>query len=183
MSDLIKSNKKFIEEMKMTDEKYFEELSKGQSPDYFVLACADSRVSPSVVTNLSLGNLFVHRNVANQVAEDDESFATSLYYALVHLKVKKVIIKGHTNCGGVAAAWDDNQEDGLVNWLSKIKESFPSKEENEHLTSTDLSKLNVLKQVENVKNHPIYKKYGDGVEVVGALFHLENGELEELINE
>ncbi|WP_233144152.1 carbonic anhydrase [Lottiidibacillus patelloidae] len=131
---------------------------------------------------MSLGNLFVHRNVANQVSQDDESFATGLYYALVHLKVKKVIIKGHTNCGGVAAAWDNNDEEELVHWLSKVKESFAKKEGNEHLTSEELSKLNVLKQVENVKNHPIYKKYGQGVDVVGYLFHLESGELEELVS-
>jgi carbonic anhydrase len=182
MSDITKSNKTFIDEMKKADPHYFEELSKGQSPDYFVLACSDSRVSPSVVTKMSLGNLFVHRNVANQVAEDDESFATGLYYALAHLKVKKVIIKGHTNCGGVAAAWDNNEEEGLVHWLSKIKESFPNKEENENLSLTELSKLNILKQVENVKNHPIYKKYGQGVEVEGHLFHLESGEIEKVTN-
>jgi carbonic anhydrase len=182
MSNLLKNNKDFIEEMKQSDAQYFDELSKGQSPDYFLLSCADSRVSPSVVTKMPLGSLFVHRNVANQVDVEDDSYATSLYYALVHLKVKQIIIKGHTNCGGVAAAWADNREEGLVNWLSKVKKSFPKKEGNEHLSLTELSKLNVLKQIENVKNHPVYKQYGQDVEVVGYLFHLETGELEKVTN-
>ncbi|GGK12808.1 hypothetical protein GCM10010965_02240 [Caldalkalibacillus thermarum] len=59
---------------------------------------------------MPLGHLFVHRNIANQVHPEDESFSASLYYALKHLKVKKIVIQGHTGCGGLTAAWQNNDE-------------------------------------------------------------------------
>lgn len=178
--ELRKRNEAFIRKIKEQDPFYFDELKKGQTPEFFMLSCSDSRVSPSVITEMPLGNIFIHRNIANQVVTEDESFSASLYYALKHLKVKKIIIKGHTDCGGIKAAWSETADEELEGWISKVRESLPDK--NGLDTSLDeLAKMNVLKQVDHLKNHPIYKAYGDGVEVRGCLFHVESGELERLI--
>ncbi|MBU9722598.1 MULTISPECIES: carbonic anhydrase [Bacillaceae] len=180
MEDMMlkEKNEAFIQNIKKVEPAYFDELKKGQHPEYFVLACSDSRVSPSVITQMPLGKLFVHRNIANQVAEQDESFSASLYYALKHLKVKKIVIQGHTDCGGVKAARNDNDESELRGWLGNIKRSLPEKGNSETCSLEDLTKINVLEQVKHLKEHPIYQEYGEGIEIIGCLFHVETGLIE-----
>jgi len=181
--ELRKKNEEFIQKIKERDPTFFDELKKGQTPEFFVLSCSDSRVSPSVITQMPLGQMFVHRNIANQVVTEDESFSASLYYALKHLKVKKIVIKGHTDCGGVKAAWLDNGEKELKGWISRVRDSLPKKETMKDTVSLDeLTKLNVLKQVERLLGHPIYKEYGTDIEVVGCLFHVESGQLERVFS-
>ncbi|MGX4670367.1 carbonic anhydrase [Cerasibacillus sp. JNUCC 74] len=101
--NLIKNNEDFIRKMQEEDPDFFRHLQQGQHPEFFVLACSDSRVSPSAISQMKLGNMFIHRNIANQVSNNDDSFSAGLYYALVHLKVSHIIIKGHTECGGIHA--------------------------------------------------------------------------------
>ncbi|WP_082235313.1 carbonic anhydrase [Halobacillus massiliensis] len=177
---LVKGNQSFTSKILEQDPIFFENLKTGQSPEYFVISCSDSRVSPSVISESPLGTMFVHRNIANQVRENDESLTSSLYYALAHLKVKKVIIKGHTECGGVAAAKAGNEEPYLKSWIGGIKEGFTNQG---HSTEDDLNELvkaNVKAQVEQMRQHPVYKEYGKDTEVEGYLFHLGSGKLEKL---
>jgi len=129
---------------------------------------------------MPLGHMFVHRNIANQVTTEDESFSASLYYAIEKLKVKKIIIKGHTDCGGVKAAWSDHDQEEMKGWISKVRKSLPNKITAKDITLDELTKINVLKQVENLKQHPIYKLYGQNVDVIGCLFHVESGELKRI---
>lgn len=182
-SELKKLNEEFIQKIKKQNPSYFDELKKGQSPEYFLLSCSDSRVSPSIITQMPLGQLFVHRNIANQVVKEDESFSASLYFALQHLGVKQLIIKGHTGCGGVKAAWEDNEEPELHKWLAHIRKGLPEKKAGENPDLDELAKINVLKQVEKLLAHPIYQKYGQETEVTGFLFHVESGELEQVYPE
>jgi carbonic anhydrase len=178
--ELRRKNEAFIRKIKEQDPFYFDELKKGQAPEFFVLSCSDSRVSPSVITEMPLGNMFIHRNIANQVVAEDESFSASLYYALKYLKVKKIIIKGHTDCGGIKAAWSETADEELQGWISNVRKNLLEKTEVE-TSINELAKMNVIKQVEHLKNHPIYQSYGNDVEVRGCLFHVESGELERLI--
>lgn len=178
--ELRKRNEAFIQKVRKEDPFYFDELKKGQTPEFFMLSCSDSRVSPSVITQMPLGNIFVHRNIANQVDTEDESFSASLYYALKYLKVKKIIIKGHTDCGGIEAAWSETADEELQGWVSKIRSSLPDKSTVDTVSTDELAKINVLKQVEHLKSHPVYQTYGKEVEVRGCLFHVESGELERL---
>lgn len=172
---LKKQNEAFVKKMLQGGSHYFETLIQGQAPEFFVLSCSDSRVSPSVITQMPLGHLFVHRNIANQVHPEDESFSASLYYALKHLKVKKIVIQGHTGCGGVTAAWQNNDEPQWQKWLNHIRAGLPKDGE---YSIDELAKINVLQQVEELKRHPVYQQYGEGVEIIPCLFHLETGELE-----
>ncbi|WP_416151659.1 carbonic anhydrase [Salipaludibacillus sp. HK11] len=177
-SELRKKNEEFIWKMEEEDPSFFNELKKGQSPEFFVLSCSDSRVSPSVITQMPLGRMFVHRNIANQVTTEDESFSASLYYALKHLKVKTIVIKGQTDCGGIKAAWSDNDEEELKGWLAKIRKNLPDRSNIEDVSMDDLARINVLKQVEHLQYHPVYKEFGKNVDVFGCLFYVESGELE-----
>jgi len=81
---------------------------KGQNPKILIIACSDSRVSPSVVFNTPPGAIFVARNIANIVpphAPDGRprSIGAAVEYAIKVLNVSDIIVKGHAHCGGVKA--------------------------------------------------------------------------------
>lgn len=78
-----------------------QKLVAGQHPDAIVLACADSRVSPELIFDQGLGELFVVR-VAGNVA--DPAALGSIEYAIEHLHCGVLIVIGHDKCGAVAAA-------------------------------------------------------------------------------
>lgn len=175
--DLIQRNEAFVEG---ADPQYFEELSQGQQPHCLMLACSDSRVAPSVITQAPLGTMFVHRNIANQVLAGDVSFEASLWYALTRLKVRRIVIKGHTGCGGIAAAREGEAPPVLEGWLKHIRAGLP---EDPAAPPNDLARQNVLEQVRRLKAHPIYQTHGQEVSIEGYLLHLETGLLEHLVTE
>ncbi len=63
ISELIKGNRAWAEQIKKTNPELFETLSKGQSPEYLWIGCSDSRVPANQVCGLIPGEVFVHRNV------------------------------------------------------------------------------------------------------------------------
>jgi len=77
------------------------ELAKGQTPFAIILTCADSRVSPEVVFDQGLGDLFVLRNAGNVL--DDHTIG-SMEYAVEHLHTQLIVVMGHEKCGAVSAA-------------------------------------------------------------------------------
>jgi carbonic anhydrase len=76
------------------------EISKGQAPFAIVLTCADSRVSPEVVFDQGLGDLFVLRNAGNIL---DDHMIGSIEYAVEHLHAPLIVVMGHSACGAVSA--------------------------------------------------------------------------------
>lgn len=90
-------------------------LTKGQHPSAVIVACSDSRVSPELIFNSTLGELFVLRT-AGEVAGDFE--LGSIEYAVEHLDAKLVVVLGHTSCGAVSAACaDDGHAEGHIHNL------------------------------------------------------------------
>ena len=83
----------------------------GQPPLVAILTCADSRIDPARIFGLSLGQAFVVRNAGNSVA--DLAALGSLEYAVSKLKVKALLVMGHTDCGAVAASYEIDQNPNL----------------------------------------------------------------------
>jgi carbonic anhydrase len=77
------------------------QLAEGQHPFAIVLACADSRLSPEIIFDEGLGDLFVIRNAGNLL---DDHVIASIEYAVEHLHVPLIVVLGHTKCGAVTAA-------------------------------------------------------------------------------
>jgi carbonic anhydrase len=101
---------------------------QGQKPEIMVVACCDSRVDPALILQCDPGDLFVVRNVANIVPpyENDNSHhgtSAALEFATCFLKVKHIILLGHSQCGGIAARLenDSSKNDFITNWVSIIK--------------------------------------------------------------
>lgn len=100
----------------------------GQKPQIMVVACCDSRVDPALILQCDPGDLFVVRNVANIVPpyENDAGHhgtSAALEFAVCFLKVKHLILLGHSQCGGIEALIHNSAvpNDFITNWVSLIK--------------------------------------------------------------
>lgn len=100
----------------------------GQQPAVMVVACCDSRVDPALILQCDPGDLFVVRNVANIVPpyEKDEAHhgtSAALEFGITALKVRHLILLGHSQCGGIQALFDtdSHHNDFISNWVSLIK--------------------------------------------------------------
>lgn len=110
----------------------------GQEPEVMVVACCDSRVDPSLILQSDPGDLFIVRNVANIVPpyeSDDSHHGTSaaLEFGICYLKVKHLIILGHSQCGGIDALLHSSklkQNDFITRWVSLIDTKSSTKDVN-----------------------------------------------------
>jgi len=107
--------------MVQNDSEYFKRLVNIQTPEYLWIGCADSRVPANEIIGLQPGEVFVHRNIANQAPPSDISCLAVIQYAVQALKVKDIMVVGHYNCGGVKAAFKKHDHGPLECWLSHLR--------------------------------------------------------------
>lgn len=185
---VFKNNEKWIAQKLSVDANYFENLSKGQSPDILYIGCSDSRVTAEDLMGVEPGEVFVHRNIANMVISIDLNVMSVLNYSVRHLKVNHVVVCGHYFCGGVKAAMQ-SQDMGILNpWLRNIRDVYRlHKEElnsitDENLRYNRLVELNVQEQCVNlIKTAAIQEAYKDrGLQVHGWVFDIHSGKLIDL---
>jgi len=186
---LIEGNKAFVKEKTNIHPDYFKELCKSQHPTYFFISCSDSRVPPNELTKTDPGEIFVHRNVANQVKRSDLNCQSALFYAVEALKVSHIIVLGHTHCGGIAAA-AKNQSLGVVDlWLQNVRDIAVSNRaelgliKNEHDFLDKLTELNIKHQALNVcKSAVVQKAWAEGrkLRVSGWMCDIETGYIKDL---
>ncbi|MCB9082432.1 MAG: carbonic anhydrase [Lewinellaceae bacterium] len=165
---------------------YFDQLKAGQKPHALLLGCSDSRVSPSVVMGAELGEVFVHRNIANVVAHSDLNFLSVLQYAIEVLEVREIIVFGHYGCGGIKAAMDDEAFGLIDNWLANIKDvmEFHAKEldaiTDPQLRHDRLVELNVLAQIKNLQQTSVIRKAikkGITIHIHGWIYDFSTGHI------
>ena len=120
-----------------------DELVKGQHPETLVITCSDSRVIPELIFNSSLGDLFVIRTAGNVINEGE---LATVEYAIEHLKVKHIIVLGHTHCGAVHAAIHNEQGRYLGPILNRIKANIGN-----ICDELEASKINAIKEVYYIK--------------------------------
>lgn len=185
---VFKNNEKWIAEKLSVDTNYFENLSKGQSPEILYIGCSDSRVTAEDLMGVQPGEVFVHRNIANMVISIDLNVMSVLNYAVNHLKVNHVVVCGHYFCGGVKAAMQA-QDLGILNpWLRNIRDVYRlhKKELNAILDENDrynrLVELNVQEQCINlIKTAAVQQAYRErNLQVHGWVFDIHSGKLIDL---
>ncbi|MFA5511759.1 MAG: carbonic anhydrase [Candidatus Kapaibacterium sp.] len=186
---LLENNRKWVEDTLQLNPNYFTELAKGQKPEFLWVGCADSRVPANVITGTQSGDIFVHRNIANVVVHTDINCMSVLHYAVDVLKVKHIIVCGHYECGGVAAAMTNHDHGLIINkWLRNIKEVY-NRHSDELEAISDmkqrrdrLTELNVIDSVHNLARTSIVQnawKTHD-VKVHGWVYAVENGIIKDL---
>jgi len=186
---------------------FFVTSAQGQDPKVVWIGCSDSRVPESVITGAAPGDIFVERNIANQLRADDPNSMAVLEYSLKHLQVEHVVVVGHTKCGGVTAALaaaqansnpsltlnNEPASDPLNLWLAPItklalelKPQYSSKSEDDALEF--LIEQNVKRQVDNIAKTAVMKTIwrnemkgsGRKVRVHGWVYDLATGLLKDL---
>lgn len=183
ISKIFENNRAWVTEKLKTNEKYFEDLSKGQNPEILYIGCADSRVTAEDLMGVSPGEAFIHRNIANMVPNTDLSSMSVINYAVTHLKVNHVVVCGHYYCGGVKAAMQ-SADLGILNpWLRNIRDVYRiHRHELDAITDEGkkynrLVELNVQEQCVNViKTSDVQRAYRERkLQVHGWVFDVHSG--------
>jgi carbonic anhydrase len=183
IEQLLRKNREWAGAVHSEDPEFFSRLANQQSPRLLWIGCSDSRVPANQITGLAPGEVFVHRNVANVVAETDFNLLAVLQYAVDVLKVRHIIVCGHYGCGGVRAAVDNFRHGMIDNWLSGIRALRRiHREELDSLpieAATDrLCELNVLAQARHVARTTIVEdawERGQEIAIHSWIYRLDNG--------
>lgn len=189
LSHLLKNNQAWADNYRRRDPDFFQRLAAQQAPDYLWIGCSDARVPANDIVGLQPGELFVHRNIANQVIHTDFNGLSVVQFALDHLKVKHIIVCGHYGCGGVRAALA-HEEMGIVdNWLRHIKDVYARHKAELEALSDDtrrlarLCELNVVAQVENLSKTKVVQRTwrsGRALSIHGWIYGLTDGRIKDL---
>ncbi|OHE06681.1 MAG: carbonic anhydrase [Sulfurimonas sp. RIFOXYD12_FULL_33_39] len=195
--NLMLGNELFQKSYFKAHEKEFLELAeKGQTPKALYIGCSDSRVVPDLMTNSAPGDLFVVRNIGNFVApykpdEDFHSTASAIEYAVSVLKVKNIIVCGHTKCGAIEAIHNKSCSDDPELVHTKTWLTLGDSAKSQALLALGLNadkdilyrlteKLSVISQIENLLTYPSVKTRIDSneISVHGWIYDIESGEIE-----
>src|ERR1700679_3450949 len=172
---------------------HYEELArKGPRPDYLVTACSDSRSDPATIFNAGPGELFVIRNVA-AIVPPFESDAThhgtsaAIAFAVLNLGVRNILVMGHAQCGGIAAALDNRLVAGVPfigHWIELLE---PALEHSAHIRDSEerhmaMERDCIRLSLENLMTFPfVAERVNAGrLALDGARFGIANGRLEVL---
>jgi carbonic anhydrase len=187
---LFENNRALVEQVTRDDPDFFKRKAGKQEPHFLFIGCADSRVPLETLTGVLPGEMFVHRNIANQVMPADLNLLSVLQYAVEVLDVKHVIVCGHHQCGGVKAAMGDANHGLVDHWLAGIRDSLQrhrgelSVYPDEQARFDRLVELNVLRQVFNLARTPIVQnawRRGRRPMLHGMVYDLKDGLLRELV--
>ncbi len=186
---LFENNRRWAEQAVGQNPDFFKRLVPHQAPQYLWIGCSDSRVPANEILGLLPGDLFVHRNVANQVIHTDFNCLAVLQYAVDMLRVRHVIVCGHYDCGGIKAALDLSAHGLIDNWLHSIRQMREKyHRELARFRSLEgrvdrLCEINVREQVQHVADTTIVREAwarGQHLAIHGWIYDVHNGRLKDM---
>lgn len=163
-----------------------EKTAGGQHPFAGVLTCADSRLSPEIIFDQHLGELFVVRNAGNIAEPIGEG---SMEYGVEHLGIRLILVLGHTKCGAVSAVGGSagalpgnlaalqNEMSGLRSWVENNLSKFPD----ETLAIAEAVKVNARRQADALLDEsPVLREAAKSgkLKVVAGVYNLATGAVE-----
>lgn len=186
---LLLANKAWATEMVEEHPEFFTRQVAGQSPDFLWIGCSDSRVSPEQMTMTHPGGMFMHRNIANLVNEDDLNLMSVIQFAVSVLRVSHIIVCGHYGCGGIAASLDGGTSGPVHEWLTNPRATRDL--HHGELASIDahgekvdrLVELNVIDQLERLSRVRIVREAfaaGQPLKLHGWVYDLGDGLIHQL---
>jgi carbonic anhydrase len=164
MKNLLQGYLRFRKDVFPERKDHFHLLAEGQAPEVLFITCADSRIVPDLILQTEPGDLFIARNVGNVVPPFGEmagGISATIEYAIAVLRVKHVIICGHSNCGAVKAVLDKKDTTRLPithKWLRYVEAAWKYREPgdpmgDEKAQHTTLIRANVIAQLTHLKTH------------------------------
>ncbi len=189
LQHLFDSNREWVKEITTSDPDFFKRLAKQQKPEILWIGCSDSRVPANQIINMLPGEVFVHRNIANQVVYGDVNCQSVIQFAVEVLKVKHIIVCGHYGCGGVIASVEQQAEGVMAGWLEHIKSVYDEnqrelvQERDKEKMIDRLCELNVASQVKNLcQAEPVIHAWNTGqpLKVHGWIYNIGDGLLRDL---
>lgn len=185
LTRLLEGNKRFVS---LTPEKYDLDAKRktcaaGQHPSAIVVACSDSRVSPEIIFDQCLGDVFVVRSAGNVL---DPVALGSIEYAAEHLHAPLLILMGHEKCGAVAATLDAKGKparniSAIVNKIMPaVKKAQLQGGTRDEILNTAIKENVFLSYGYLLRKSPVLKHLIEKGElkVVTALYRLESGDVE-----
>lgn len=180
---MLAANAEWAEETTARDPHFFQALAQGQNPLVLWIGCSDSRVPAETITLCQPGDLFVHRNIANLFPPDDDNCSSVLEYAVRVLKVGHVIVCGHYGCGGVRAALlppspelpHVNRRIAPLRALAHAHRDELDAHRSDDARLNRLAELNVLEQVQRLRDTDIVREGQPAPLVHGWIFSLDDG--------
>jgi carbonic anhydrase len=186
---LLANNRAWAARIAQEQPDLFARLAAQQAPEHLWIGCSDSRVPANQIVDLLPGELFVHRNVANLVVENDLNCLSVIQFAVEVLRVRHIIVCGHYGCGGVRAALEDTKLGLIDGWLRHVKDvrtkhaALLAALSDRRQQEDRLSELNVIEQVRHVCQTPIVRDAwtrGQPLYIHGWIYGVHNGLLRDL---
>jgi carbonic anhydrase len=192
IDELLSGNVKFQNTQFKQNHERYSELVKGQQPPVLWIGCSDSRIQTGHITGTQAGTLFMHRNIGNMVPANDWSLATVLEYGIKHLKVKDIVVCGHSDCGAIKALDKELEDSYVPNWLNNAIEAKkrvdakirkPSTPQEHKDRSRMIEQENVRLQIEHLMTYPIVKDAlkEKRIGIHGMYYDLETGALSKIV--
>lgn len=163
--------------------------TEGQRPVTLFITCCDSRIDPAFITAARPGELFVLRNIGNMVPDPtvptntDISVKATLEYAINILKVKHIVVCGHSDCGAMKALLDGSFKklDGINDWLKDSHANLPKDVCHVHHDKPEnvVSRWNVAEQLRHLTSysHVSNKVNAGELEIHGWFFEIETADV------
>lgn len=151
-------------------------LIETQKPFATILGCSDSRVSPEIIFDQGLGDLFIVRVAGNVLGSTEMD---SIHFAVLVLNSAAILVLGHENCGAVQAVLN-NQAKGFNAIAEKITPAISNIQRNQPGALKEAVKANVKYVVSQLKKSPELGKLIDQkkLDIVGGYYNLSTGEVE-----
>jgi carbonic anhydrase len=175
-------------------EEYEELAVHGQDPDAMVISCSDSRVDPETIFSAMPGELFVVRNVANLVPPYEtggkfHGVSSAIEFAVLNLRIKHLIIMGHSGCGGIKAALDQSaakqtEAQFISRWMSMLDEPrlrvlASHQTSSQHERQAALEQEGIKNSIRNLRTFPFVADAENRgkMSLHGAYFDIASGTL------
>ena len=193
---LIEGYRRFRQGNYLAQKQRWQALAEGQEPPVMVIGCCDSRVDPATIFDTEPGQMFALRNVANLVPPYEvggglHGASAAIEFAVVHLKIRHIIVLGHGACGGVAAALRGGDQgapghsfiDGWISILSEARERVLASKPEDPQHALELE--GVKTSLANLRSFPFVKTREEegSLKLHGAFFAIRDGILHVLDEE
>jgi carbonic anhydrase len=192
VDQLIEGHKRFLAGVFPGRKHLFHLLAEMQAPEWLFITCADSRIVPDMILGTGPGDLFISRSIGNVVPVESgasvDGVTATIEYSVEVLKVKHVIVCGHSDCGALKAALDPKGLERLPKarrWLSHVEGAFTHRQplnpaDGEHAELASLIRGNVVAQLHNLRAQPSVARAAmeDRLQVHGWYYDILSGRIE-----